>query len=124
MKRGFLMAIGFFLIVLSVTLTGCAKERTSKQFESTRKTQTIKLTDEQAAEASAFCQYLGSHNSRKLGFTVSLDADLDSSKFDKIVTELGGNRYYIIDSRRISDKPEETTFHVFFDVYRCDEAKP
>lgn len=124
MKRLLLMGIGFLLIVLSVSLIGCAQKMTTEQSESTRKTQIIKLTDEQAAEASALCQYLGNHNSKKMGFTISHDVKMDSSKFDKVVTELGGNSYYIIDSRKASNKPGETAFHVFFDVYQCDKAIP
>ena len=123
MKRVLLMAMGFLLLVLSVSLIGCAQKMTTKQSESTRKPQTLQLTDEQAAEASELCQYLGNHNSKKMGFTVSHDVKLDSIKFDKAVTEIGGNSYYIMDSRKISDKPGETSYHVFFDVFRCDEVK-
>jgi hypothetical protein len=124
MEKVSFVVLRCFLIVLSVSLIGCAKEMTKKQFESTRETQTIQLTDEQAVEASNSCQYLGNHNSKKMGFTISHDVKLDSIKFDKAVTEIGGNSYYIMDSRKISDKPGETAYHVFFDVFRCDEVKP
>jgi len=124
MKKSILMILEFSLIVLSVSLIGCAKEMTSKQFEPIRETQIIQLTDEQAAEASASCQYLGDHSASMTGFTVSHDDKLVSSKFDKIVTELGGNRYYITDSKWISDQLGGTNYYVLFDVYQCVDAAP
>jgi ABC-type uncharacterized transport system auxiliary subunit len=124
MQRVLLLAIDFFLILLSMTLIGCAKEMTSKQFETTRKTQTIQLTQEQAAEASASCQYLGDHKAKIAGVTVSHDITLASSKLDRIVAEHGGDSYYIRDSEWIGDRPGEITFYVLFDVYLCDETKP
>ena len=124
MKRILLMAIGFLLIVLSMLLIGCAKEMSTKQLEPTREPQTIQLTDEQAAEASASCQYLGDHKAKIAGVSVSHDITLASSKLDRIVAEHGGDSYYIRDSEWIGDRPGEITFYVLFDVYLCDETKP
>jgi hypothetical protein len=124
MKRILLMAIGFFLIVLSVLLIGCAKEMSTKQLEPTRKPQTIQLTYEQAAEASASCQYLGDHKAKITGVTVSQDFKLANSKLEGIVIENGGNRYYIRDSKWLKDKLGGITLYVLFDVYQCDETTP
>ena len=122
MKRILLPARGFSLLLLAVSLIGCAKEVPDRELEPPLKPQAIQLNDDQAAEASAFCQYLGDHKAKIPGATVSRDVEF--ATINGIVAEQGGNRYFIRDSGWIKEKPGVTTLYILFDVYLCEETGP